>query len=180
MKELFSSLDLVAPLLHNVQTAIVRLPGAILTFFLAYSMLRLLQVFARLAFRRSRITKPIQEILISVLTVILWLQVFSLVFQSLGLNQIAIALSSSIAVIALGIITGANRVVADLSAGLFLARSPDFKIGRHVKIADVEGSIYSLDSRKVRVLDKKGDIVIVPNSKFDELPWIILKQEKGS
>ncbi|HEY1074219.1 MAG TPA: mechanosensitive ion channel domain-containing protein [Patescibacteria group bacterium] len=177
MTDFFLTIDVVAPLLEHVKEAIVRLPGALITLFVSYCFLKLIQAIVAASLRRTKITKPMQGILLSVLSVVLWVGLFSLVFQSLGLNQIAIAISSSLAVIAIGVATGANKVVADISAGVYLARSNDFKIGRQVKIGDLEGQIYSLDSRKVRILKKDDTLAIVPNSKFDELVWEVPKGE---
>jgi small-conductance mechanosensitive channel len=56
-------------------------------------------------------------------------------------------------------------------AGVFLARNRDFKLGQDIKIDQVEGEITSLDSRKVRIIGKNGQIYVIPNTKFDELIW---------
>lgn len=177
MIDFLLTIDVVDPLLEHIKEAIIRLPGAVVTFFVSYCFLRIIQAIVAASLRTTKITKPMQGILLSVLTVVLWVGLFSLVFQSVGLNQIAIAISSSLAVIAIGVATGANKVVADISAGIYLARSNDFKIGRHVKVGEVEGQIYSLDSRKVRILKQDGALAIVPNSKFDELVWEVPKGE---
>ncbi len=157
--------------LTHIERFLVRFPNAVLTLLIGFLFLRLLQWGLEVALRAARVTKPMQDILVSMSSAVLWIALFALVFQSIGLNQIAIALTSSVAVIGLGIATGANKLVSDVVAGVFLARNRDFKIGQHIKIDQVEGEIYSLDSRKVRITGKDGQLYVIPNTKFDEQVW---------
>lgn len=153
-----------------------RLPNAIFVLALSYLCIRLIQGFVGVTLKTARLTRPMQEILLSTLSTVLWIGLIALVLQSLGLNQIAIALSGSVALIGIFIATGANKLVSDVLAGLFLARNRDFVIGRKIKIVDVEGKIYSLDSRKVRILDDNDTVFVIPNTKFDENVWQIMPE----
>jgi small conductance mechanosensitive channel len=159
--------------IEQVSAFVDKLPNALFVFAIGYVSLRLIQSLASVALKTARLTRPMQDILISVLSTILWIGLIALLFQTLGLNQIAIALSGSVAIIGIFIATGANKLVSDILAGIFLARNRDFKIGQKIKIAEVEGQIYSLDSRKVRVLAADDTLYVIPNTKFDETIWQI-------
>ncbi len=162
-----------SPILTSFDHLVPRLPTAIVTFLAGFLVLQLLQSLFKLVMHTTRVAKAMQEILQSAVSIVLWVGVVALTLQALGLSQIAIALSGSVAIIGLGIATGANKLVSDILAGLFLANNRDFRIGQHIKIAEVEGRIHSLDSRKVRILGDDGTLFIVPNTKFDELTWQI-------
>jgi small-conductance mechanosensitive channel len=175
--------NFLTPLLVPLEVVVPKLPNTILTLVIGFLAVRFLQWLFGFALRATHATKPMQDILQATVGVVLWIGVIALIFQSLGLNQIAIALSGSVAVIGLGIATGANKLVSDILAGLFLAKSRDFKIGQIIKIAEVEGRIHSLDSRKVRILGDDNMLYIIPNTKFDEQVWHIFpskEAEKGS
>jgi small-conductance mechanosensitive channel len=163
--------------IESFKAFVDKLPNALFVLAVSYLSIRIIQVFASLALRTARLTRPMQDILLSILSTILWLGLIALVFQSLGLNQIALALSGSVAIIGIFIATGANKLVSDILAGIFLARNRDFRIGQYIKITEVEGKIYSLDSRKVRVLGKDDTIYIIPNTKFDENVWQLLPEK---
>ncbi len=156
-----------------------RLPTAVAVFLVGYVAVRVIQAAARSALAAARVTKVLQEVIMTVVGILLWIGVAALVFQGLGLNQVAIAISGSVAVIILGVATGANKVVADISAGLSLARNRDFKIGQRIRIADVEGQVSSLDGRRVRILAADGAVHVIPNSKFDENSWCVLPNGRG-
>jgi small-conductance mechanosensitive channel len=155
-----------------------KVPSAIFVLAISYLSIRLIQSLVSIALRTARLTRPMQDILLSLLSTVLWIGLIALVFQSLGLNQIALALSGSVAIIGIFIATGANKLVSDILAGIFLARNHDFRIGQHIKITEVEGKIYSLDSRKVRVLGDDDTIYVIPNTKFDENVWQLLPEKK--
>lgn len=164
----------------HIQTLATRLPNALLVLVIGFLVIQFILMIMRLALEAGRVTRAMREILLSVAATLLWIGVIALVFQSLGLNQIAIALSGSVAIIALGVATGANKLVADIFAGLFLARNRNFKIGQQVKIGDVEGKIHSLDSRKVRILGKSGHLYVIPNAKFDDEIWQVTPEGEGN
>lgn len=160
--------------LDKVLTVVNRIPTAILTLVVCYVVVRVIQFLILLALRTSRITKTLQAIVMQSLSTILWIGVAALTLQSLGLNQLAIALSGSIAIIGIGLASGANKLVSDIVAGFFLAKNRDFKIGESIELPEAKGRIHSLDSRKVRILGDDGTLYVVPNTKFDEHIWKIL------
>lgn len=169
--------SLFLPLLEQAQTTIARLPGTLVTFLLCFIGMQVIQALLGVSLRAGRVNRALQGIIQSTVGVILWLFTIALLFHSLGLNQIALALSGSVAIIGLGIATGANKLVSDILAGFFLAKTRDFRIGQRIKMGEIEGTIYSLDSRKVRVMAKDGTLYIIPNTKFDEQMWQIFPEK---
>lgn len=166
------------PVLGYIERFVPRIPTAVLTLLAGYLVIKILQSALAVSLKTAHVNRAMLQIVQSTVNVILWLGVIALIFQSLGLNQIAIALSGSVAIIGLGIATGANKLVSDVLSGLYLAKNRDFKIGQHIKIAEVEGKVHSLDSRKVRILSADGSLFVIPNAKFDEQTWQIVAESK--
>lgn len=157
--------------IHHFETFLSRLPNVVLTLIFGYIGIQILLSLFTIVLRTARVTKAMEGILHSTVNALLWVGVIALIFQSLGLNQIAIAISGSVALIGVAVATGANKLISDIVAGLFLAKNRDFKVGQRIKMAEVEGQIHSLDLRKVRVLGDDGSLYVVPNTKFDEQTW---------
>lgn len=155
-----------------------RLPGAFLTLVVGFIFIQFILLLTHTLLRTLRITRSLQDILQSLVAIVLWLGLTALIFQNLGLGRVLLALSGSVAIIGLGIAAGGNKLLADVLAGLSLAKNRNFKIGQRIKIDAVEGQIHSLDVRKVRVLDKNGGLYVIPNTKFDEQIWQILPDKK--
>lgn len=174
----FDTTNFFGPVLHQIESFGPRIPNAILTFLLGYIVVRLLQYLFVLGLRAARVNRAMQQVIEPAIAVILWVGLAALVLQALGLNQIAIALSSSLAIIGVGLAAGGQKLVADVVAGLFLAKNRDFKIGQRIKIGDIEGRIHSLDSRKVRLLGDKEELFLIPNARFDEQIWHIVPNKE--
>lgn len=162
----------------SIVHVIDRLPSTVLILLLGYVIIRIIQWSLVFILRTSRVTKAMQQIMMQAVSAILWVGLAALMLQSLGLNQLAIALSGSIAIIGIGIASGANKLVSDVVAGLFLAKNRDFKIGETIELAEAKGRIHSLDARKVRILGEDGTLFVVPNTKFDEQLWKILPDKQ--
>lgn len=164
--------------IETIGEVIARIPTAILTLLACYIAVRLIQLFLFLGLKTARVTKTLQAMIMQTASVVLWIGASALILQSLGLNQIAIALSGSIAIIGIGLASGANKLVADGVAGFFLAKNRDFKINEYIELPEAKGRIQSLDARKVRILGDNGTIYVIPNAKFDDLTWKILPKKE--
>ncbi len=160
-----------------IEKILPNLPGAVLTLVVGFIVIQILLVIFALILRTLRTTRALEQILYSSVSVILWAGVIALTLQSLGLSQVATAIAGSFAIIGIGLASGANKLVSDVVAGLFLAKNRHFKIGQKIKIDIAEGQIHSLDTRKVRVLGKDGSLFVIPNSKFDDLIWQVLPDD---
>lgn len=162
------------PVLH----ALPKFPQAILTLAVGIITLYFLQwVFAK-TLRLARTPRTLFDILTSISHVVLWVILIAAIFQSLGLTQVALALSSSVAILGIAVGAGANALVQDIIAGLFLARDRDFDVGYRIKTADIEGVIRRIDMRKVRLEDESGRIHVLPNSSLDKASWVVLGREE--
>jgi small-conductance mechanosensitive channel len=157
---------------------IPKLPGAIITLVFGYLFLRIVQRLIIGGLKVSGVQKTVQQILMSFLNVLLWAILLALIFQSLGLTNVALALSGSVAIVALIIGSGVNAILGDVLSGLFLSRDPDFRVGYLVKTNDTEGIVEKIDLRKVRIRDNNGKIHVFPTSMFDKAPWTVLDENK--
>lgn len=157
--------------------ALPRIPQAILALAIGIIVLYILQWLFERILRIARTPKTLQDILTSIAHVVLWVILIAAVFQSLGLTQIALALSGSVAILGIAIGTGANSLVQDVIAGLFLSRDRDFDVGYKIKVNDVEGMIRRVDMRKVRIEDANGCMHVYPTSNFDKSSWTVLDRD---
>ncbi len=157
--------------------ALPKIPQAILAFAVGIIVLHLLQWIFEKTLKVAKTPRTLYGILTSISQVVLWVILIAAVFQSLGLTQIALALSGSVAIIGVAVGAGANALVQDVIAGLFLARDRDFDTGYHIKTGDIEGIIKKIDIRKVRIEDKSGKIHVLPNSTLDRASWVVLDRD---
>lgn len=156
-----------------------KLPQLLLTFLLGYIVMKLVLALIGGLIKVSRAKQALKDILLSVVSLALWLLLVAALLQQVGLTQLAFALSGFVAVAGLAVTAGASSLVQDLISGVFLAQDPDFNVGDVLKVGEIEGTIEKMDARKIRLRDGDGQLHVLPNSTFDKAPWIVLKKRGG-
>lgn len=125
------------------------------------------------AAQRAHVKPALIDLLLASMTGIGWVVIIAGVLQSLGLNQIALAVGGSISLAALGIASAASGNLGDIIAGIFLASDPDFGNGFTVTSGDLSGVIERIDLRKTRIRAPDGKLHVVPNKKIENEVWIV-------
>lgn len=160
-------------------TAWDKLPQLLLTLIVGYVVIKIVKGIIHGLIRVSKTNSAMKGILMSVIDIALWMFLFAALLQQIGLPQVALALSSTVAIAGLAIATGSSVFIQDLVSGLFLAQDPDFNVGDRIKVTEVEGTVERMDARKIRLRDDKGLLHIFPNSTFDKSAWVVLQNKRG-
>jgi len=163
-------------LLSDITNFLPRIPEVVFSFLIGYLIITIsIQLFTH-TLRIADVHKALIAILKSLVSIVLWIVLSAHLLRNLGLSQIAVTLSGSLIIIGLAIANGAQSTVADVIAGLFLARDPDFDIGFRVKSGETEGVIESIDIRKTRIRTANDTLHVVPNSLIDKERWQVIER----
>ncbi len=127
----------------------------------------------RIGAAQARIKPALIELIVAGVRGIGLLIILSGALQTLGLDQIALAVGGSISLISLGIATAASGNLGDIIAGVFLASDPDFGTGFVVSSLDLSGVIEHVDLRKTRLRTSDGKLHIIPNKSIEGNPWTV-------
>lgn len=154
-----------------------KIPELIITLILGIIAIKVVSYFLAQAVRLAKMPKALSTVVSSVISVVLWVLLFSEFFRQAGLTNLALTISGSAVVVGLILANAFAPVIADIASGLYLAKDPDFEIGYLVKIGDIEGVIRKIDLRKVRIRDDKGKLHIFPNNEIDKGSWVVLSRD---
>lgn len=154
-----------------------KIPELIITVILGYIAVRLISFIITRGFKFAQISRSLANVLASIITVILWVLLFSEIARQAGLTNLAITISGSIIVIGLALANGASSLTSDIISGLYLAKDSDFEIGYLVRVGEVEGIIRKIDMRKTRIRDDNGKLHIFPNNVVDKAKWQVLARD---
>ncbi|HDN79601.1 MAG TPA: mechanosensitive ion channel [Chloroflexi bacterium] len=167
-------MEVIMPTLQSwLSFLLARVPGAIAAFIGGWIALKIVIFILDRSFKTAKMEPTIASLFKAVLTVAGWILILSGSLQVLGFDKLALAISGSIAAVALGVASGISGTTSDVMAGIFLATDPDFKVGYTVKAAGVEGVIQSLDLRKTRILGKDGKLYVIPNRSVESATWTV-------
>lgn len=171
----FSYEHLLDPVAQGINNLLPKLPVALMSFAFGLILIKLIFLFVRGALRLWRMPQGLRSILLSLINGLLWIFLVISVMQSLGLNNIALVFSGSVAALGLAIAAGASSITADIMAGIFLAKDKDFSVGDEVRAGEgAEGTVEAMDMRRIRIRDKDGKLHIIPNSIIERKEWVLL------
>ncbi len=157
---------------------LARVPGAVAVFIGGWIALKVVLAVVTKTMKAAETEPTIASLFRAVISVAGWVLILAGTLKALGLNELALAVSGSIAAAALGIAMGLSGTTSDIIAGVFLVTDPDFKVGYTVKAGGVEGVIQSIDLRKTRIVDKEGKLHVVPNRAVESAVWTVQKRDE--
>mgnify|MGYP000982313273 CR=1 FL=1 len=140
---------------------------AAIVFFVGWLLIGNLKKLFEKLLMRGRLVKALVNLLGSVLTFAGWIIVIAAIFKVLGFTEVSLAFSGSLALVAMGLATSASSIVGDLFSGVSLIADDDFQLGSRVTAAGVTGVVESIDMRKTRIRDDKGNLFVIPNKAID-------------
>ncbi len=157
----------------NVMVYLPKLPSAIIILGVGSLAINLVNRIVVRLMKRFRLDDTLIGFVKGFVTFTCWVFLASIIFAVMGLPQVSVAFSGSIALVLVGIATNANSMIQDLLAGIFLIADHDFKVGAQVKINNISGKVSSLDIKKTKIQDEEGNIHVISNKTFDSAVYII-------
>ncbi|MBM3156205.1 MAG: mechanosensitive ion channel [Chloroflexi bacterium] len=156
--------------LHGGKLALLIILGIVLTLGVTIVIPRVIKaaVFRSKAEQTEEELNKRAETLASVLTataqVIIILVFAFMLLSELGLNITPILTGVGVVGIAIGF--GAQSLVKDIIAGLFIIMENQYRKGDVVKIADVAGLVEDINLRRTVLRDMDGIVHVVPNGEI--------------
>lgn len=170
-------IDIIDSFANPIKQFLPKLPPLILSLVLGIVIVIVLSGLAKYFLKIARVPKALSGIILSLLTIILWILLLAELAREMGMTSVAITVSGSLVILGLALSNGATSLTSDIIAGVFLAKDRDFEIGYKVKIGDIKGVIQSVDVRKVRIIDENDKLHIIPNANIDKSGWTVLERE---
>lgn len=163
--------------LEGAVTAATRIIVILVAYFLVrFILLRILAKFAqsilakaakdRLVAREARI-KSLQTLLGSTISFVLGFVAVVMILQAAGINIVPVLTTASVAGIAVGF--GAQKLVRDWIAGLFILIEDQYGVGDVVTIGAVTGTVEELGMRTTRIRGEDGSLYIIPNGDISQV-----------
>lgn len=124
--------------------------------------------------RRAQRAESIGQLLASTATVVVWLIATLTIFSKLGIEIAPILASAGVLGVALGF--GAQALVKDYLAGIFVILEDQYGIGDTVDVGPVTGVVEDVTLRITRIRDTAGVIWYVRNGEIQR----VANQSQGS
>ena len=124
----------------------------------------LLQLVMRKGFARSNRAVTIVKLLESFIKWVIAIVAIMMVLHAWGVDTATLLASAGILTLIIGL--GAESLVADILAGIFMVFEGTFQVGDIVIINDWRGTVQEIGIRTTKIVDAGGNINIVNNSEI--------------
>lgn len=172
-------MDVIKAFFEPLVLIFPRLPAAIFNLLVGMVLIKIATTAIRHGIKFLRFPKDLRGIIITLSKLFMWLFLIIFIAIQLGLGNLAVLLSGSAVILVFFLNTTAGPLLSDVFAGVFLISDPDFTVGMKVQVNDgkTEGVIRGIDMRKVRILDSKGKLHVIPNSLIEKGVWTVIERK---
>ncbi|MDD6994922.1 MAG: mechanosensitive ion channel family protein [Candidatus Borkfalkiaceae bacterium] len=136
--------------------------NSLINILLILSVAKILRTLFRLRFKKSDRTKTVVSLLDGFVKYGAAIAVIIYVLKACGVNTEA--LIASIGILALIIGLGAQSLIADIIAGMFIIFENEFNTGEIISIDGFRGEVIEIGIRTTKLLDAAGNIKIMNHS----------------
>lgn len=160
-------------LLNWLSTSGVRIAVIIVIAFVALDLIRALihkiQLPPDLVGQQRAQTraKTIRTLLDGILRALVWVVVFFVVLDEVGLNIVPLLAGAGIVGLAIGF--GAQSLVRDVITGFFVLAEDQYGVGDVVKIGDLSGLVERITLRTTILRDLEGRVHVIPNGEVTKV-----------
>ena len=122
---------------------------------------------AALAGRAPARAEAIEAVLKSVVSVVIWVLALLLILGELAINLAPLIAGAGIAGLAVGF--GAQSMVRDFLAGLFILIEDQYGVGDVIEVGDVSGTVENISLRATRLRDVEGTVWHLANGEINKV-----------
>lgn len=155
---------------------VLKIVATIFSFFVANFLVRIskkviIKSFSR--FSAERRSDTVASLLASFVKYIIYFIIFCNILVMWGVNITSVLALGGAVSVAVGL--GAQDIVKDMMAGLFIITENQFGVGDIVELNGFSGTVESIGIRTTRIRNPDGNVHIVPNGQIS----IVTNMSKG-
>ena len=150
------------PVLNTIYHYIPLVLECIVIGFVAFILVKVMQFVIEKLFSHSKGGITAAKLFASFAKYIIWLIALIMMLGTLGVNTTALVASAGIAALIIGL--GAQSLIADVIAGLFIVFEGEYKVGDIIVIDGWRGTVLEIGIRTTRIVDAGGNVKIINNS----------------
>lgn len=129
---------------------------------IAYLLILLVKLLSRKLFAKTKRGKTVSTLFASFIKYVIALFAIFLVLGAFGVDTTTLLASAGILGIVIGL--GAQSLISDILAGMFIVFEGEFEVGDIVVIDNWRGTVKEIGIRTTKIIDYSGNIKIVNNS----------------
>ena len=145
-----------------LRTHVPTLINCIIWFIIIFAICKIIRIIFRGYMEKSKRAKTVITLLDGFVKYGCGLALIIIFLKGCGVNTTALIASVGILTLVIGL--GAQSLIADIIAGMFIVFENEYNVGEIVAIDDFRGEVVEIGIRSTKLLDTAGNIKIINNS----------------
>ena len=153
--------------LATLKTHYPVLINSLIWIVLIYAICKLIRICLRKQMSKSNRTKTVITLFDGFVKYGCAIAIIIFALTALGVDTTAVFASVGILTLIVGL--GAQSLIADIIAGIFIIFENEYNVGEIISIDDFRGTVIEIGIRSTKLLDMAGNIKIINNSKISNI-----------
>ena len=151
----------------SVKAHVPVLINSLIYIILVYAVCRILRLFFKAKMQKSNRTKTVFALLDGFTKYACAIAIIILILKACGVDTTALIASVGILTLVVGL--GAQPLIADIIAGIFIIFENEYNVGEIISINNFRGTVTEIGIRSTKILDAAGNIMIINNSSIGDV-----------
>lgn len=158
----FITNESLVALLVSVSMIVLWILVAIITIFIVKKIVfRGKKLEEKLGRKETKEQETVKRLIVNIIQFFFFFWIGIMILRELGLDIVPILAGAGVVAFAIGF--GAQELIKDIIAGMFLIGEKTFKIGDYVEIANHTGTITDVGLRRIKLETWKGEVITINN-----------------
>jgi small conductance mechanosensitive channel len=153
----------IASLKAHVPTLI----KSLITIVIIYAVCRILRMIFNAKMKKNNRTKTVFDLLDGFVKYGCAIAIILTVLKACGVDTTALIASVGVLTLVVGL--GAQPLIEDIIAGIFIIFENEYNVGEIISINDFRGTVIEIGIRSTKLLDAAGNIKIINNSTIGDV-----------
>ena len=151
----------------SLKSHVPTLINSLIYIVLVYAVCKVLRLILSAKMQKSQRSKTICSLLDGFVKYACAIAIIILILKACGVNTTALVASIGVLTLVVGL--GAQPLIADIIAGIFIIFEDEYHVGEIVTINDFRGTVMEIGIRSTKLLDAAGNIKIINNSAIGDV-----------
>ena len=143
------------------------LVNSLIYIVLVYAICRVIRIIFSVKMKKNGRTKTVLSLFDGFVKYACAIIIIILVLKACGVDTTALVASIGVLTLIVGL--GAQPLIADIIAGIFIIFEDEYHVGEIVTINDFRGTVMEIGIRSTRLIDAAGNIKIINNSAIGDV-----------
>lgn len=153
--------------LISLKSHVPVLVNCLIYIVLVYAICKIIRIIFSVKMKRSNKAKTVFSLLDGFVKYACAIAIIILILKACGVDTTALVASVGVLTLVVGL--GAQPLIADIIAGIFIIFEDEYHVGEIVTIGDFRGEVIEIGIRSTKLFDAAGNIKIINNSAIGDV-----------